>query len=165
MIYTIPEHDVTSLEKLLSSTKRVIDNKSNKLSKSQSHILKHSDKVLPDIFIEYYSTTNKILNKKLSDVLEIEDLNPITIHTFKYENGAHSLEHRDTNSFNTFVIMLEDDYKGGDFYLNGKLTEFKKRGDVANYVGKESPHEVKPVTEGTRTVLVAWYSDIKGKLI
>ena len=46
-----------------------------------------------------------------------------------------------------------------------KLTEFKKRGDVANYVGKESPHEVKPVTEGTRTVLVAWYSDIKGKLI
>jgi hypothetical protein len=157
MIYKISEEEVCVLEKLISTTSKTENNQERKLTSSQKHIYKYRDSILPNIEIEYYSTTNKDLNKKLSDILEVDNVTPITIHTFKYYDGAHSNRHRDTNSNQTFVIILEDDYEGGDFYLNDTLTEFRNRGDVANYVGKECFHHVTPITKGVRTVLVVWY--------
>ena len=77
MIYTIPEHDVVELENLIHITPRVQGNRPEQLSNSQDLIYRHRDSVLPNIFIEYYSTTHAILNKKLSEVLEIENINPI----------------------------------------------------------------------------------------
>ena len=57
--------------------------------------------------------------------------------------------------------MLEDDFEGGDFYLRGELTNFKKRGQVAYYMGMDAPHRVTKILKGSRKVLVVWYADIK----
>ncbi len=157
MIYKISEEEVCVLEKLISTTSKTENNQEGKLTPIQEHIYEHRHSVLPNIEIEYYSTTNEDLNKALSDILGIENIIPITIHTFNYNVGAYSNRHRDTNSADTFVIILEDEYEGGDFYLNDELTQFRNRGDVARYNGSVSPHEVTPITKGTRTVLVVWY--------
>ena len=157
MIHKISEEEVCLLQKLISTTSKTENNQEGKLTPIQEHIYEHRYSVLPNIEIEYYSTTNEDLNKALSDILGIKNIIPITIHTFNYNVGAYSNRHRDTNSADTFVIILEDDFKGGDFYLNDKLTEFRKRGDVANYMGHEERHSVTPITEGVRTVLVVWY--------
>ena len=156
MIYKISEEEVSTLENLISTTSKSKDNQEEQLTETQDYI-NNRRYVLPDIDIEYYSTDNKELNKKLSEILKVDDVVPITIHKFKYENGAHSKRHKDLNSNQTFVIILEDDYEGGDFYLNDELTDFRNRGDVATYVGNESHHYVTPITKGTRTVLVVWY--------
>jgi len=161
MIYKISEEEVCVLEKLISTTSKTENNQEGKLTPIQEHIYEHRHSVLPNIEIEYYSTTNEDLNKALSDILGIENIIPITIHTFNYNVGAYSNRHRDTNSADTFVIILEDEYEGGDFYLNDELTQFRNRGDVASYVGRECLHSVTPITKGSRKVLVVWYTNEK----
>lgn len=165
MIYNISENDVVTLEKLISKTKKFPNKRSIELTDSQEHIYEHRDTTLPNIEIEYYSTKNEVLNQAFSEILGVKNETPLTIHTFKYHVGAYSKKHRDTNSYNTFVIILEDDFKGGDFYLNDKLTKFGKRGDVANYIGHEERHSVTPITEGIRTVLVVWYAPLRQSFI
>lgn len=165
MIYKISEEDVVTLENLISTTKKFPNKRSPELTDSQEHIYEHRDTRLPNIEIEYYSTNNEVLNKTLSEILEVKNVTPLTIHTFKYHVGAYSKRHRDTNSYNTFVIILEDNFKGGDFYLNDKLTKFGKRGDVANYIGHEERHSVTPIREGVRTVLVVWYPPLRQSFI
>tara|TARA_R100000329_G_scaffold113215_1_gene92909 strand:- start:600 stop:1136 length:537 start_codon:yes stop_codon:yes gene_type:complete len=56
----------------------------------------------------------------------------------------------------SFVGMLNDDYEGGEFIMNGeKLT--LKAGDLLVFPSNFLfPHVVHPVTKGTRYSLVAW---------
>ena len=150
MIYNIPEHSVVLLEELVVNLKK----NSEDLPPSQDLISRKQDTISPNTEHEYYDITNEDTNKKLASILGIENATPITIHIFTYHEGAQMVEHYDTNSYDTFVVILEDDYEGGVFYLNGKRTEFKKRGDVARYNGSASPHEVTPITKGERRALV-----------
>ena len=62
-------------------------------------------------------------------------------------------------NFETFNEVLEDNFEGGDFYLNKELIDFKKRGDVAYYEGWSSHHSISKITKGNRKVLVLWYSE------
>jgi hypothetical protein len=152
MIYSIPEHSVVLLEELIVNLKNNIED----LPTSQDLISRH-EHIFPDTECEYYDITNKDINKKLSIILQKESETPISLHTLTYKQGAVMKRHRDTNSADTFVIILEDNFEGGVFYLNEQPTKFKKRGDVARYHGDTDFHSVTPITKGTRKVLVVWY--------
>ena len=153
MIYSIPEHSVVLLEELIVNLKKNLED----LPPSQDLISRKQDTVSPNTEHEYYDITNEDTNKKLASILGIENTPPITIHIFTCHEGAEMVKHYDTNSYDTFVIILEDKFEGGVFYLDGNRTEFKKRGDVARYNGSTTPHKVTPITKGTRKVLVVWY--------
>jgi len=64
MIYKISEEEVSTLENLISTTSKSKDNQEEQLTETQDYI-NNRRYVLPDIDIEYYSTDNKELNKKL----------------------------------------------------------------------------------------------------
>lgn len=155
----INEKDIQLLEKLLENTELAKEPQMESLQKLAPGLVgysKYTGDIKP-VHVDFYSRYNKELNKELSRVLDIDDLNPLTVHTVNYEVGGEVLEHIDANSFNTFVIMLDDNYEGGDFYIEDELIEFHKRGEVAQYVGWQKRHRVSPVTKGTRKVLVMWY--------
>jgi len=154
MIYSIPEHSVVLLEELIVNLKK----NSEDLPKSQDLISRH-EHIFPDTECEYYDITNEDTNKKLASILGIENATPISLHTLTYRQGAEMKRHRDTNSADTFVIMLEDDFEGGVFYLNEEPTQLKKRGDAARYHGHTNFHSVTPITKGTRKVLIVWYAN------
>jgi len=153
MIYSIPEHSVVLLEELIVNLKNNIED----LPTSQDLIFRNQHRITPNTEHEYYDITNDDTNKKLANILGIENTTPITIHTLIYNQGAVLKKHRDTNSADTFVIILEDNFEGGVFYLNEQPTKFKKRGDVARYHGDIDFHSLTPITKGTRKVLVVWY--------
>ena len=162
----IPKEDVDLLEKILTHTD-LADNEQllslEKLAPGLIGYSKFTGKENP-VHIDFYSRYDTKLNKELSRVLNIDNDTPLTIHTVNYEIGAQALEHRDENSFNTFVLMLDDNYEGGNFYVEDKIIEFNTRGDVVHYIGWKTRHRVVPVTKGTRKVLVVWYgSDEKHK--
>ena len=124
----IQEKDISLLEKLLESTELAKDAQMESLQKLAPGLVGYS-KYTGDkkpVHVDFYSRYNKELNKELSRVLGIDDLNPLTVHTVNYEVGGEVLEHIDANSFNTFVIMLDDNYEGGDFYIEDELIEFIK---------------------------------------
>lgn len=81
----------------------------------------------------------------------------------KYETGGYYVEH--TDSFNlgqrelTCSFMLNDDYEGGEFAFFGREIKYKlDKGDAilfpANFM---FPHEIMPVTSGTRYAIITWY--------
>ncbi len=163
MIYNITENDVKVLEELLQTIGLAEKEQMQKIKKLAPGLVSYGEYTgkLKPVHIDFYSRYNHKLNKQLSNIFNIGNTNPLTIHTVNYEVGGEVLEHIDANSMNTFVIMLDDNFKGGDFYLNNKLVDFKKRGDIINYIGNISPHRVEKVTDGTRKVLVVWYPSEK----
>ena len=62
------------------------------------------------------------------------------------------------------IIYLNDDYEGGETYiglpgheLNDTIVK-PKTGRLVSFRGKDIPHGVNEVTQGTRFTLPAWYS-------
>jgi len=160
MISRIEEDEVVLLEKFLEDSKPASEKQMNRLEKMAPGLV-HFNKFTEDsneTNIDFYSTEDKDFNAALAIALNIERFDPITIHRVNYNVGGQALEHKDENSLHTFVIMLEDNFEGGDFYLRGELTEFRERGQVAYYMGMDAPHSVSEITKGSRKVLVVWYT-------
>jgi hypothetical protein len=80
----------------------------------------------------------------------------VNMAVLKYQVGDHFPRHIDRNKEHEFNkdflyninVKLNDDYEGGEFFLNDKLF-VADVGDVYHYKSTEF-HEVKPVTKGLR---------------
>lgn len=82
----------------------------------------------------------------------------------KYSSGTIMSEHFDLIRRNkqdgipvlTFLGILNDDYKGGQFLMNNEVIELQQ-GDMIVFPSTFLyPHKVEEVTEGTRYSVVAW---------
>jgi predicted 2-oxoglutarate/Fe(II)-dependent dioxygenase YbiX len=99
-------------------------------------------------------------NKELVEVASrYAKLTPDTyisnIHYINYKEGDECKAHVDEwSSVRTFIILLNDDFEGGEFYIDGEDVPFKV-GDVLEFDDK-AIHGVKKVTKGNREVLVIW---------
>lgn len=77
------------------------------------------------------------------------------IHYINYLVGEEAKPHTDKlASLRTYIILLNDTFKGGDFYLKNEHIPFTM-GEVLEFPGEEI-HSVKPIEEGNREVLVVW---------
>lgn len=80
----------------------------------------------------------------------------------RYDEGCFYKEH--TDSFNIFPrhlsisLHLNDDYEGGEFgFYNADLKIKAKKGSAVVFPSNFMfPHEIKPVTKGTRFSVITW---------
>lgn len=111
----------------------------------------------------YYSLDNTELKKFVSELVNQDENNIVTMHKIQYALKAKTKAHHDKATF-TLVIMLESiDLEGGEFYINGEFTPFKEKREYITYNGGKDLHEVKKITKGKREVMVVWWYD-KSKL-
>jgi predicted 2-oxoglutarate/Fe(II)-dependent dioxygenase YbiX len=133
---------------------------------------------------EIYLSNNKILEKNYEVRKEIDDMVHKSvsdvirkyreIHTnfsieidtgynlLKYDEGDFYVEH--TDSFKqqqrslSCSLQLNDDYLGGEFAFFGKEIMIRnKRGSAIVFPSNFMyPHEVMPITEGTRYSIITW---------
>ena len=106
-------------------------------------------------FIDYIKKTEKI---EISESKFVKCL--------KYEVGDFFEPHKDfhpnLNFYKTFMfninILLNDDFGGGDFLLNGEI--YPKQRGWAYYYSSNELHEVREVTNGVRySILYGVFSD------
>jgi hypothetical protein len=82
-----------------------------------------------------------------------------SIHYIHYREGEEAKEHTDTiSSIRTYIIMLNDDFEGGEFYLDTTHIPFGL-GEMIKFDGT-TPHSVKAVKSGNREVLAVWINRI-----
>ena len=80
----------------------------------------------------------------------------------KYKIGDYVREHVDTYAGEhrtlSCSIILNDDYEGGEIsFFNDKARPFLKKGDMLIFPsGFTYPHQVLPVTSGTRYAVITW---------
>ena len=105
-----------------------------------------------------YSFRNPKLNRIFTNLTKRDIRDAISLHTVEAGPPEGTVPHRDKYSYLTVNILIEDDFEGGEFYLNHKKYDgLREKGDYALYNGNEEYHEVKPVTKGRRKSLVVWY--------
>lgn len=81
----------------------------------------------------------------------------------KYEAGQHYMQHVDSFKQHPREVScsfaLNDDYEGGEFaFFNKKLKYKLKKGSVLMFPSNFMfPHEVMPVTKGTRWSIITWF--------
>lgn len=81
----------------------------------------------------------------------------------RYKTGGFYVQH--TDSFKqqqrsvTASLMLNDDYEGGEFAFFDRELKYKlNKGDVIMFPSNFMyPHEIMPVTSGTRYAIITWY--------
>ena len=82
-----------------------------------------------------------------------------SIHYIHYKEGEEAKEHTDTlSSIRTYIMLLSDSFKGGEFYLEKEHIPFGL-GEMIKFDGS-TKHSVKRVTEGNREVLAMWINRI-----
>jgi len=74
----------------------------------------------------------------------------------EYKDGRWLRRHVDGAGNKTTIILLSNEFVGGDTYINDSVVNLKK-GDGVVFDGGHQYHEVTPVTEGTRYALNFWF--------
>jgi hypothetical protein len=81
----------------------------------------------------------------------------------KYETGGFYEEHIDSFTSEPRTIscsfILNNDFKGGDFsFFNNTVTYSLKKGSVIMFPSNFLyPHNIMPITEGTRYSIITWF--------
>ena len=115
---------------------------------------------------------HEIVENYCKKKLNIE-LDNINLGVIKYEKGdkfARHIDHDKSKEFNkdflyNINIRLNDNYVGGEFYLNDELF-YKPMGEIYHY-NSSTYHEVKEIKDGVRYLALFYirYRDIKSTKI
>jgi hypothetical protein len=125
---------------------------------------KQIDKLINYSNIFYCDLNNKFLRDVANNIID-ENENLYSIHFVSYTIGDSCEKHIDRASYGTYIIILTDDYDGGELLIDDIDCKAKK-GDVIYFNGNKEHHQVNKITRGIRNVLVLWTGNRrKGGLI
>lgn len=102
----------------------------------------------------------KEYNAKFSHCLIEEDSG---YELLKYPEGSFYIEHVDSYKARPRAVscsfILNDDFEGGEFAFFNKKVKYKlEKGDALMFPSNFMyPHEVMPVTKGTRYSVITWF--------
>jgi len=106
---------------------------------------------------------NKDLLQLLTEITQLPQEDVVSIHFTEYNVGSETTDHRDSNSSNTVLFLLNSATEGGDLRVDGEILDFKEEGSWVIYDGGKLLHGVTEIKEGYRKVLVIWYGNSKPK--
>jgi predicted 2-oxoglutarate/Fe(II)-dependent dioxygenase YbiX len=152
---------LTELYNTPTLTQQEIDSRA-RIVKEFTSVQEGTTKILLGSNLTHYSTKNETLNKIIKGLTNRETKDIIAFHTIESVPPCETKNHTDSHSVCTLNILLEDNFEGGEFYLNGKKYHgLKERGDYVVYNGGKDSHAVSKITKGVRKSLIVWYSKNK----
>ena len=118
-------------------------------------------------FYENLKTTFiKVIAKYSSDHKDFSCIHHTDFRLNKYSEGGFMSKHCDNIHHShgqeygfpqvSALLFLSDDYKGGEFVVAGEVYNPKKGSGIIFPSNFLYPHEVKPVTKGTRWSALTW---------
>lgn len=159
------EHSITKLQncdlELIKSLYRVgIENDNRKSDTTELFSPEILDKSMYNTNIVSSETFfcdmgNKKLLTLLQKYIQLDDESEYisNVHHIRYVVGEGAKPHTDHSiSDKSYILLLNDGFEGGEFYLDNKHIKFEK-GDLLEFQG-HLLHEVKEIKKGYREVLV-----------
>ena len=132
---------------------------------SQDETLEKNLKTRNKIDEKLYKIINNLLEKYLKkyDSLGYVQIKEDTGYMLlRYKTGDYVKKHVDTSSDQhrtlSCSLILNDDYEGGEItFFDGEIKPNLKRGDLLIFPSSFTyPHQVLPVTSGTRYSIITW---------
>ena len=132
---------------------------------SQDETLERNLKTRKKIDQKLYKIINDLLEKYLKkyDSLGYVQIKEDTGYMLlRYKTGDYVKKHVDTSSDQhrtlSCSLILNDDYQGGEIsFFDGEVKPNLKKGDLLIFPSSFTyPHQVLPVTSGTRYSIITW---------
>ena len=105
-----------------------------------------------------------ILFEKIRKKADIDDYKLLWIHMTQYSESQWLRNHLDAGENKTMIILLTDEFTGGDTLLDSTKVKFDK-GDGLFFDGYRTYHAVSEVKSGVRNALNIWFKPKLNKLI
>jgi predicted 2-oxoglutarate/Fe(II)-dependent dioxygenase YbiX len=134
---------------------------------SRNNVIEKNKVVRKEIDHELFSCVSSTINKYI-------DLHPDCIFRqdtgydlLRYEVGQYIKRHIDVGITDAMMarqiscsIALNNEYEGGEFaFFDNKLSYKLEKGDILMFPsGFMYPHEVLPITSGTRYSIITWFN-------
>ena len=140
LLKSAKERDSDELKYMNKMHNRVVDTNNN-------IIRIHNNKSV------HYSNKNTVLYNKLQKLFGNSNLVLDCFYKLKYNVGDYSHSHTDSYSDQTSLLLLSDNFTGGDFTLDSKQVNFNKQSMFVDFDSTKM-HSVSEVLTGHRVVLV-----------
>jgi len=130
---------------------------------SFSSIIQKNPVIRTHIDNEIHTATQKIIAKYRGKFPKIEIKLDTGYDLLRYKTGQFYVEHTDSIKEQPRIlscsIVLNDDYEGGEFAFFGQELKYKvPKGSAILFPSNFMyPHEIMPVTSGTRYSIVTWF--------
>ena len=105
------------------------------------------------------SFENKELVEFLCEIAKQDPIKVKNLHLVDYTPGELFEEHKDLSAL-TLVIITEDNFKGGELYIDGEpIHDFKSNGDYLIFNGQKHLHGLTEITEGLRQTISVFFDE------
>ena len=158
--------DETEWQKTVIDSNRVVNNKIRNAETvviSYPHVIEKNPKVRAKLDKYIFASAGlaiKKYNEKFGKCRIVEDSG---YELLRYKEGQFYIEHTDSFKDRPRAVscsfMLNDDYEGGEFaFFNRELVYNLKKGSCIMFPSNFMyPHEIMPVTSGTRYSIITWF--------
>lgn len=106
---------------------------------------------------EYYGTHDIEFNNFLVNKFGESDYKLDSFYKLTYNIGDSTIPHFDFANKQTSIILLSDEFIGGESIIDGKDIKLNKKGMYVKFLGSKLKHGVNEITSGKREVLVVWF--------
>jgi predicted 2-oxoglutarate/Fe(II)-dependent dioxygenase YbiX len=155
-IIKIDSNDINLIKKVYKNgEENVGDTETNEYNKRYDKNIYNTKVIKSETF--FCDTRNKELVNILKKYIILNEKTEYisNIHYINYKIGEEAKEHFDTGpSIRTYIILLNDEFEGGEFYLENNYIDLKI-GEMLEF-DANLLHSVKPIQKGNREVMVIW---------
>lgn len=144
-----------NIDKNIRNCQIVSISNQNSISKNQLIRKELDDKV--------FEVASKIITDLTSEFNTISISEDTGYDLLRYEKGGFYIQHTDSYTEEprsiSCSLILNDDYEGGEFaFFDRELVYKLKKGSIITFPSNFLyPHEIMPVTKGTRYSIVTWF--------
>jgi Rps23 Pro-64 3,4-dihydroxylase Tpa1-like proline 4-hydroxylase len=127
-------------------------------------IINQNQNIRKKIDDDIYSEVSKIISLLNKEYIQLKATQDSGYDLLKYEEDGFYTQHTDSfkemNRAISCSLCLNDDYDGGEFAFFDRTLKYKlKKGSVITFPSNFMyPHEILPVTKGTRYSIITWFT-------
>lgn len=131
------------------------------LRKNHPYAIMREDNVLILSSMKHYSLKDEQLTNFFLSYFGNPTYSLDFFYELIYNVGDYTNPHYDKRvAVQTTLILLSDNFTGGELTIDDKSVEFKEKGSYISFDGYRQKHSVSEVTSGQRRVLVVMYNKI-----
>jgi len=152
-------HQFNFIENSLYNNKGMTEIEYLKLKKNHPYAVMRDDNALILSSMKHYGLHDTRLNEFLLKTFGNPNFKIDFFYELIYNEGDYTTPHLDKKTvLQTTLVLLEDNFTGGDLIIDDKNVNFNKKGMFINFKGYKEKHSVTKVESGIRRVLVIMFN-------